>query len=396
VNGGLSPPSAPSAPPPALRVVLSGMVAGDPNQGGATWAVLHYALGLRRLGCELVLVEQWEMPSPSVGALERSPSAAYFREVVAAFRLEQHAALLRGGTRETVGISYDRLREACRGADILLNVSGILTDELLLDSIPVRVYLDLDPVFNQLWQASGIDMRFEGHTHFVTVGQAIGTDGCEVPSCGLDWIPTVPPVVLEHWPAVDGEGNGNFTTIGNWRGYGSIDHEGVQYGQRVHSMRQFMSLPRLADARFEVALAIHPDEKPDLEALAENGWILVDPLEAAGTPSRYASFIRGSRAELGIAKSGYVVGRSGWFSDRSACYLASGRPVLAQDTGFSRFLPSGEGLLAFSTLEEAVAGVEELARDYRFHSRRAREIAVDQLDSDKVLARLIERLGSRG
>ena len=277
---------------------------------------------------------------------------------------------------------------------MLLNVSGLLTDERIAADIPIRVYLDLDPAFNQLWQATGIDMRFEGHTHFVTVGQAIGTPASEIPTCDRDWIPTVPPVVLEHWPVAEGTGTGRFTTIGNWRGYGSVEYGGVQYGQKVHSMREFMSLPRLTDARFELALAIHPGEHPDLEALAENGWELVDPVEVAGTPSRYSEFIRGSYAELGIAKSGYVKSRSGWFSDRSACYLASGRPVLAQETGFSRFLPVGEGLLSFTDLDDAVAGIEAISRDYGLHARRARQLADEHFDSDVVLGRLLERVGA--
>jgi hypothetical protein len=372
---------------------MSGMVAGDPDQGGATWAVLQYVLGLQRLGCDVILVEQWGGPAEGQ-ALAGSPSGSYFRRVVAEFGLEQHAALLRAGSTETVGLSYERLLEACRTADVLIDVSGLLTDERLTGDIPIRVYLDLDPGFNQLWQATGIDMRFGGHTHFVTVGQAIGTQHSEIPACGRDWIPTVPPVVLEHWPVAEGTGTGRFTTIGNWRGYGSVEYKGVQYGQKVHSMRKFMSLPRLTDARFELALAIHPGEQPDLEALSENGWELVDPVEVAGTPSRYGQFIRGSYAELGIAKSGYVQSRSGWFSDRSACYLASGRPVLAQETGFSRFLPEGEGLVSFTGLDDAVAGIEEISCDYRLHARRARELAVEHFDSDVVLGRLLERVGA--
>jgi hypothetical protein len=373
------------------KVVVSGMVAGDPHQGGATWAVLQYVLGLRRLGCDVILVEQWEPPPGA--SLTRTASASYFREIAAAFELEERAALLRAETEDTVGLGFSSLRKACREADVLINVSGILTDEVLMSDIPTRVYLDLDPAFNQLWQASGIDMRFGGHTHFVTVGQAIGTAGSDVPTCGLEWIPTVPPVVLEQWPPAEDDG-GAVTMIGNWRGYGSIEYRGVEYGQKVHSMRMFMSLPRLTDTAFELALAIHPEERRDLEALAENGWRLVDPLDVAGTPVRYRDFIRRSRAELGIAKSGYVASRSAWFSDRSACYLASGRPVLAQETGFSNFLPTGEGLLAFADLDEAVAGLEELGRDYRRHARRARELAVETFDSDKVLTRLLERVGA--
>jgi hypothetical protein len=375
----------------AARVVVSGMVAGDPYQGGASWAVLQYVLGLQRLGCDVVLVEQWQPPA-DVKSLTRTPSGFYFREVVRAFGLEERSALLRAGTEETVGLVYSRLRERCGGADLLINVSGILTDPELLSRIPVRAYLDLDPAFNQLWHESGIDMRFEPHNRFVTVGQALGTPDCPVPTGGRDWIPTLPPVVLDHWPSAGGPGDGSFTSIGNWRGYGSVEHEGIHYGQRVHSMRQFMELPRRTDAQFRLALAIHPDERKDLEALDENGWELVDPADAAGTPERYARFIRRSTAELGIAKSGYVLSRSGWFSDRSACYLASGRPVLAQETGFSRFLPAGEGLLSFETLDDAVAGVEAIRGSYERHARAARELAEELLDSDRVLQALLDAI----
>lgn len=375
----------------ALRVVVSGMVAADPHQGGASWAVLQYVLGLEKLGCDVLFVEQWE-PPPQTGSLAQTPSASYFRAVAGAFGLADRSALLRAGTEETVGLPYSRLRERSRDADLLLNISGTLTDPELTGHVPVRAYVDLDPVFNQLWQQSGIDMRFEPHNRFVTVGQALGTPECPVPTLGREWIPTLPPIVLDRWPAADGPGDGGFTSIGNWRGYGSVEQDGTHYGQRVHSMRNFMELPRRTDARFRLALAIHPDERPDLEALAANGWELVDPVEAAGTPDRYQRFIRDSTAELGIAKSGYVLSRSGWFSDRSACYLASGRPVLAQETGFSRFLPTGEGLLSFETVDDAATGVESIRGAYARHARRARELAEDLFDSDRVLGRLLERL----
>ena len=230
--------------------------------------------------------------------------------------------------------------EVARRADVLVNVSGMLTDEGLLQCIPVRVYLDLDPAFIQLWQeAQGIDMRFAGHTHFVTVGLALGTPDCVVPTCGLEWVTTTQPVVLEHWPVAGPITHDALTTVGNWRGYGSIEYEGVFYGQKVHSWRPLIHLPRLTPDRFSPALAIHPGETNDLAALHENGWCLLDPASVAATPDEYRDFIRGSKAEFGVAKSGYVASRCGWFSDRSACYLASGRPVIAQETGFRSSSP---------------------------------------------------------
>jgi hypothetical protein len=374
------------------RVVVSGMLAGEPHQGGASWAVLQYVLGLGKLGCDVLFVEQWE-PPPAAGSVAQTQSGAYFREVALAFGIEERAVLLRAGSKETVGLPYTALRDRCRAADLLLNISGTLSDPDLIANVPVRAYVDLDPVFNQLWHESGIDMRFEPHNRFVTVGQALGTPECPVPTLSRDWITTLPPVVLERWQAVDGPGDGSFTSVGNWRGYGSVEQEGVRYGQRVHSMRNFMELPRRTDARFRLALAIHRDEHPDLEALAAGGWELVDPIEAAGTPDRYQRFIQSSTAELGIAKSGYVLSRSGWFSDRSACYLASGRPVLAQETGFSRFLPTGEGLLSFDTVDDAIAGVDSIRSAYPRHARQARELAQELLDSDRVLGSLLDRLG---
>lgn len=368
-----------------LRILVSGMIAGDPHQGGATWAVLQYVLGLRRLGHDVTLVEPVARPS--------AVTRRYFADVTREFALEDRAALL-VAPGQTVGLPYPRLRELARSADAVLNVSGLLEDEELLSRIPVRVYLDLDPAFNQLWHAGGVDMRFDGHTHFVTVGQGIGRDGCSVPTCGRDWVGTLQPVVLAEWPAANGVRHHALTTVGNWRSYGSIERDGVHYGQKAHSLRSVIDLPRRTEERFLLALAIHPGERRDLAALAANGWSLVDPTRVASSPRAYREFVQRSKGELGIAKSGYARSRCGWFSDRSCCYLASGRPVVAQETGFSRFLPAGEGLFAFDTAEDVVVAVDELRRDYARHGRAARALAEEYLGSDVVLSRLLERVGA--
>jgi hypothetical protein len=379
-----------------LAIAFSGMLAATPGQGGATWAVLQYVLGLKRLGHRVCLVEpvSADAQQPGDAGLARSPSAAYFAGVVDRFDLRDDAALLLAGTRRTLGLPYDRLIAIAHEADVLINVSGMLTDPALLEPIPTRVYLDLDPAFNQLWQLQGIDMRFAGHTHFATVGLAIGADDCRVPTGGIDWITTTQPVVLSEWPVAERVEWDALTTIANWRGYGSIEHEGVLYGQKAHSLRRFMDLPTRTDERLVLALSIHPDETSDLTALAANGWELVDPATVADTPDAYRRFVQGSKAELGVAKSGYVLSRSGWFSDRSVCYLASGRPVVAQETGFSRYLPSGAGLLAFETGDDALAAIEELRRDYRRHRRAARALAEAHFDSDRVLTDLLARVGA--
>jgi hypothetical protein len=224
----------------------------------------------------------------------------------------------------------------------------------------------------------------------VTVGGCIGQDDCPIPTCGLDWTPTLPPVVLDRWPAAKHPPRHPFTTVANWRGYGSVVADGVHYGQKAHSLRELLGIPERATAEVALALSIHPDERPDLEALTGHGWRLLDPVAEAGTPAAYRDFVRDSTGELGIAKSGYVRSRSGWFSDRSACYLASGRPVVAQDTGFDAILPTGEGLLTFEGVDDAAVAFEEVCGDYPRHQRAARAIAETHLDANVVLRRFLD------
>jgi hypothetical protein len=367
-----------------MRILVSGMLAGDPGQGGASWAVLQYVLGFQRLGHDVWFVEP-------VGNMSERVTR-YFRAVSSKYRLGGCAALLNPSTGETYGVARDGLEEACRGADIHLNIAGMLQDEGLIDRIPVRVYVDLDPAFTQLWASQGIDMRLDGHSHFVTVGLAVGTSDCAVPTLGRAWLTMLPPVVLEHWRLAGAIRFDGFTTVGNWRSYGAIDHGGVRYGVRAHSVRQLLDLPARTREPIMPALAIHPDEVEDLGALAANGWHLLSAEQVASTPARYHDFVQGSKAELGVAKEGYVLSRCGWFSDRSACYLASGRPVLLEETGFSAFLPTHAGLLAYSSTADAALGIEDICSDYGRHRHAARTLAEEWLDSDVVLGRLLEAL----
>jgi hypothetical protein len=380
-----------------LSILFSGMLAGDPGQGGATWAVLQYVLGLRQLGHDVMLAEPVaaERLRPAGAALRESEQARYFRGVVDAFGLAGRAALLREGTTETEGSAYEEMKAFARRADLVVNVSGMLADLALLEWIRRRVYLDLDPAFVQLWHtAEGIDMRFGAHTHFVTVGMNVGREGCTVPTCGLQWVRTPQPVVLEHWPVAEGPPRYGWTTVGNWRGYGSVTYGGVQYGQKAHSMRPLMALAQRTKERFELALDIHADERADLAALAANGWRLLDPREVAGTPGEYGTFVRESKGEFGLAKSGYVASNCGWFSDRSACFLASGRPVVAQETGWTRWLAAGEGVVPFTGVDDAAAALESVGRNYPRHARAARAAAERYFDSRFVLPALLEAVGA--
>lgn len=378
-----------------LRILISGMVAGDPWQGGASWAVLQYVLGLRQLGHEVLIVEPitTQQIKPSGAPLEDSENARYLSDLVQEFGLQSHASMLVAGTQQTFGLPFEQLRKRARASDLLINISGMLADRELIDPIPARVYLDLDPAFNQLWHSvHGIDMRFEGHTHFVTVGLNLGNPACPIPTCGRTWLKTLQPIVLEQWPVSASAPLHPLTTVANWRGYGSVEFGGSHYGQKAHSLRRFVRLPTLTEERFLLALAIHPAELKDLAALQENRWQLIDPVHATSTPGRYRQFIQSSKAEFGIAKSGYVISNCGWFSDRSVCYLASGRPVLAQETGFSAHLPTGAGLFAFHDEEGALSAIASLSGSYDQHRKHARALAEEYFDSRKVLSRLLQTI----
>jgi hypothetical protein len=377
-----------------LTILCAGMLAAERHHGGASWAVLQYLLGFRQLGHHVFFVEPIEKSKlrPVGAPLIRTAAGLRFQRLVAAFQYAERSALLLEGTAETVGLTYEALREVAARTDLLVNISGMLTDDALLQPIRKRLYLDLDPGFNQVWHAGQrIDRRFDTHTHFATVGLRVGSADCRVPMCGKTWITTCPPVVLAHWPVARGWTRNAFTTVGNWRSYGSMHYEGLFLGQKAHSLRPLIDLPKRTGIRFELALAIHPAE-PDLAELRLNNWNLIDPRRAAGTPGSYRSFVSNSRGEFGIAKSGYVATRSGWFSDRSACYLAAGRPVLAQDTGFVPMLPAGEGLLPFQTQADALAGLDAIQAHYGRHRDAARAIAEQHFDSKHVLTRLLDKV----
>jgi hypothetical protein len=357
-----------------VKIVVAGMVSDVPGQGGASWAVLQYVLGLRRLGHEVVLIEP-------VRSLERS--AGYFRSLARAFALD--AILLERDS----GRSIELTRRQPDGADLLLNLSGVLAEPIATD---LSVYVDLDPGFTQAWQAQGVDMGFDRHDAFVTVGRSIGQMTCPIPNCDRNWLTIPQPIVLDHWPYAAHMQHRAATSVGHWRSYGSLIHDGIHYGQRAHAARELIRLPELCNVQVLLALGIDPGEEDDLAALRRHGWQLTDPTQVASTPSAYRNFVQGSLLELGIAKQGYVASSSGWFSERSVCYLASGRPVVAQDTGFSTWLPTGAGVLSFRTADEAAAALDKVAGDYERHRRAARSLAEDVFDSDRVLGELLECL----
>ena len=370
-----------------------------PGRGGQFWVFLQYLLGFRRLGYDVLYLDALETDSyiDEQGQhcpLEESWSVQYFRKVMAEFELQNNYSLLCDGGARHIGLSRSEVVDRVRGAECLINVMGFLRDEDILAAARRKVFLDIDPGFGQMWRELGLANIFAGHDAYVTVGTNVGGSGCTVPTCGLKWISTLPPVVLDNWPMIAPQGGGKFTSVVTWRGiFGPIEFQGSTYGLRVHEFRKFIELPRRSAEPFELALDIHPSETADLAALTQNGWQLVDPASVTRMPHDYQQYIQASKAEFGVAKNLYVKTGAGWISDRTVCYLASGKPVLIQDTGIRELLPAGEGVLLFSNVDEAVDGVEKICRDYDAHCRSARRVAEQYFDSDKVLSRLLMNLG---
>jgi hypothetical protein len=355
-----------------VKIAVAGALAAKPANGGEAWVRLSYLLGLRRLGAEVSFVEQIEAPTPE--------AVAWFESVTAAFAVR--ASLVDGSGALLAG-------DAVSDADALLNISGNLRSEQLLGRFRRRAYIDLDPCFTQIWNAAGA-LSVQGHHVHFTVGENIGTRGCTVPSDGVEWRPTRPPVVLDEWPVAPSTGFDRFTTIATWRpGHGSVTVGGTTYGLRVHAFRRLVELPRLTSLPFEAALAIDAAERTDLALLRDAGWSLVSPASVAGDTSSFRSYVRHSGAECTVAQEAYTATRTGWLSDRTTRYLASGRPALVEDTG-QRSVPTGRGLLTFSDVTEARRGAEAIAGDYETHARAARELACEYFDSDAVIGRLLE------
>ncbi len=379
-------------------IVIAGALAQKPGVAGHTWVYLQYLLGFKRLGWDVLFLDRLEpeMCRDAQGqpcAPQQSENLRYLQNVMTRHELGDAYAVSTGGGDHWFGLSRAKVQERLRQSAFLLNIMGYLNDEQLLAAAPRRVFLDIDPGIGQMWCSLGWADVFRGHDNFVTIGEKIGQANCPIPTCGLDWITWHQPVVLEHWPRVVNDSRA-FTSIATWRGtYAPIEFEGKRYGQRVHEFRRFVSLPQLSGRQFDLALDIHPDDREDLTLLQENGWTLHSPQSVACDPWVYRNFIQQSGAEFSIAKGIVVDTQCGWFSDRSICYLASGKPVIVQDTGLKDLYPTGEGLITFSNLDEAAAGVEAVASNYNRHARAAREIANEYFDSDKVLRELLVKLG---
>lgn len=380
----------------ATTIIVSGALANKCHNGGAAWTRLSWALGLRHLGFHVFFIEQI---SPEhcvdgngvVTAFEDSVNLVYFRRVIDAFGLSGSAALIYDAGAQIEGATWDELVETAASAALLVNISGHLTLEPLVRYPRRKAFIDLDPGFTQYWHAMATAPEgFEEHDLFFTIGENIGTPECQIPTSGIDWRPIRQPVVLDLWPASHAGNLDRFTTVASWRGpYGRVEFGGHSFGLKVHEFRKFIDVPSRVDTTFEIALDIHPADSQDLCQLREHGWTIVDPSVVAPDPDTFQRYVQTSGAEFSVAQGIYVETRSGWMSDRTVRYLASGKPALVQDTGLDRF-PLGEGLLTFRTIEEAAAGAERIASNYDQHADMARKLAEDVFDSDVVLGRLID------
>jgi hypothetical protein len=382
-------------------VVLSSVIANKPYNGGNARMVLNWLEGLDRIGVETFFIEHLRSEhcvdgTGAPAAASDSVNRAYFDEVLGAHGFERRAALVCDadealGRATVYGATASELYDLASDASLLINISGHLSIDALKRRFRRKVYIDLDPGFTQIWRATGSDgARLDGHDLYYTVGQRIGTTGCRIPTNGITWLPMRQPIVLNGERPPAPSPLARFTTVASWRGaYAPITYLGETWGVKAHEFRKIVDLPRVSGLPFEVALDAHPADVRDVEVLRASGWRLADPRRVAATPADYCSYIEGSVAECSAAQGVYVQTRSGWFSDRTARYLASGRPALVQDTGF--FQPErGEGLLAFDTLDEAAAGAERIMRDLAAHSEAARQLAARYFDSNTELGRLMD------
>ena len=370
-----------------MRILFAGIVARYPF-GGVAWCSLMYLIGLRALGHEVFYIEDTgeAVYDPERNAISPDPSygTRYLQEMLEPFDLGNRWCFVNhDGTYH--GRSHDDVRSYCADADLFVNLSGgswFWRDEYA--RIPRRVFVDSDPVFTQLAIAKGVEWYvdfFRQFDHLFTFGANIGTPACDVPTGDFVWEHTWQPVTTELWHTEAPPVGDKLTTVMTWKTESFADVD----GDKDREFLRFIDLPSRMPGRFQLAV------NGPMRLLQEHGWSPVEAMNISRTPWDYRNFIQRSWAEFGIAKHAYTARRSGWFSDRTACYLAAGRPAVVQDTGWTAHLPSGTGLIGFGTPDEALAALERLATDYPHHARRAREIARDCFDAARVLPTFLDR-----
>jgi hypothetical protein len=378
-----------------LRIIVSGLIAQYPI-GGVTWDYLQYVVGLAQLGHDVYYVEDtglWPY-NPIEGGVSRNCTynVNILNDAMSRFGLADKWAYYFPGESRWYGLTKEQLNKIVHSSDLLINVSCSLQNLADYRAVKKLAYVDTDPVFTQLKLARGqADFRQQVDAHDVhfSYGECLAEVG---PPTGHKWLPMRKPILISEWrpssPYRD-----TFTTVMNWTSYKPIVYNGKTYGQKDVEFQHFLDLPsRVGPTNLELAVnAAGKTKRTPSGLLARKNWRVVDPMKVCPDLDSYRSYIESSKAEWTVAKNGYVIGKSGWFSGRTACYLAAGRPVVVQDTGFGTIFPVGEGILTFQTFEEAVEGIRKVEMEYSLHAKAALAIAEEYFDSDKVLNGLISK-----
>jgi hypothetical protein len=381
----------------ATLVVLGTM--GRTPFAGVAWQALHYLEGFRRLGCEVWYVEDtgtWAY-DPEQNTITAAPGHAlrYIDEMLAPLGLGDRWVYV-SADGQPLGPVGHQLDELLERADVLVNLTGATVLRERHMQVPVRIYLETDPVLPQIEVAQGREFTIDllaAHTHHFSYGENLGAGDCLVPVERFTYRSTRQPVVLDWWRGRDVNGHGSFTTVASWRQTDKdIEWQGeTYYWSKDREFEKLIALPRRVQRPLELALACGDEDA--IARLKSYGWRVRDALMLSKDAGPYRDYIVTSRAEFTVAKDQNVRLRSGWFSDRSACYLAAGKPVVTQDTGFGNVLPTGEGLFAFRTADDALAAIEDIEGDYGRHARAAHEIAREHFAAERVLGRLLEQAG---
>jgi hypothetical protein len=374
-----------------MKIIVGGTI-GRSGLGGQAWACLQYLLGFRALGHEVFYLEDCGQSSwvydwdKQEWTTELDYPAAYVRQCLGAFGFgELWIYRTDEGSR---GAPLEKFIDFCSHADLLLMRAVPLWVWRKEYAWPKhRAFIDVDPGFTQINIANGDKGLAEGIARCerrFTVGQNIGEPSCAAPDAGGPWLKTLPPVFLPEWPVVQNAAT-HFTSIMRWQGFKDVQHGDTAYGQRDAEFPKFQDLPRQTAQRFRIAqMGVDP------KLLEARGWEVAAGEMISKTPQTYREFIQQSRGELGIPKHGYVKTRGGWVSDRSVCYLASGRPVAIESTGVQATIPTGLGLVTFDDLDSAVAAIHAIDEDYEKHCRAARRLAEEYFATDKVLPQLLK------
>jgi hypothetical protein len=374
-------------------IVIQDIVwSGSVSRGGHTMCVLQWLHGLERLGFDVLF---YDSVKDDFGDRRMEVVRAFSRIIERWWRPERTALIAESTGESLYGIGAADIRRLAAEAVGLVSVAvpGKREPPPLLRDVRPRIVVDHDPVYTQSWVRAGSDPAdvYGEQDFYFTVASNVGAPGVQVETFGIDWRPIWNPVLLDWWPVTPPPARSRFTTVASWYGGRYVEIEGKLYGPKMEEWRRILDLPRTTGEEPELAMSLAQDD-PQREVLAAHGWRIESPKRVA-TPDEYRDYIQASAGELSCVKGGYAGSGSGWFSDRSSCYLAAGRPVIVQSTGFERAIPTGEGLLSFSSLEEAAEAVRSVRADYGRHSRAARAIAAEHFDSRVTLAPLASLLG---